>query len=188
MTKFILHGGRTSLPIPENKLFFREIVKGLKSPIKLLIIYFSREGAEWPELLRQDRPRFISAAGGRKVDIMLANQDPNEFIIQLKKAKAVYMRGGDTLKLMKSLSRVKNFKGLLKDKVVAGPSAGAYVLAKYFYSNDRKKVFNGFGVLPIKVFGHYTNDKRDALERLKKHKENLKTYAIEEGKFIVLYD
>jgi peptidase E len=186
MTKFILHGGATSLPIEENKLFFREILKGLKSPIKLLIIYFSREEEEWPKLLKQDKPKFMTAAGKRKVDITLASKNLDEFVDQLKRADAIYMRGGDTPKLKKILSRVKNFKALLKGKVVAGSSAGAYVLAEYCYSNHLKGFLRGFGILPIKVFGHYTNDQKNVLEKLKKHKEDLKTYAIEEGKFVVI--
>jgi peptidase E len=188
MTKFILHGGATSLPIKENKLFFKEILRGLKSPINLLIIYFSREEGEWPKLLKQDRPKFISAAGKRKVNIVLASKAIDEFLNQLKEADAIYMRGGDTLKLKRALSKVKNFRELLKNKVVAGSSAGAYVLAKYGYSNNLKRALEGFGILPIKVFGHYTKGQKNALEKLKKHKEDLKTYTIEEGKFVVLYD
>ncbi len=188
MTKFILHGGATSLPIKENELFFKEILRGLRSPIRLLIIYFSREETEWPKLLKQDRPKFKLAAGKRKVEIILASKNLSGFDNQLKNADAIYMRGGDTLKLRRALSKVKNFKRLLKGKVVAGSSAGAYVLAKYFYSNNLKRFMKGFGILPIKVFGHYTNDQKNILEKFKKHKENLKTYAIEEGKFVVLYD
>lgn len=57
MTKFILHGGRTSKPVVSNKRFFREIVKSLKEPVKILMVCFAKEKNEWEESFEKDREK-----------------------------------------------------------------------------------------------------------------------------------
>ena len=82
--------------------------------------------------------------------------------------------------------KIENLAKLFEGKIVGGSSAGAYVLSKYFYSNSRDSVHEGTGVLPIKCFAHYSDEKADKLKMLKEYGEDLKIYTIPETEFIVI--
>lgn len=198
MTKYILHGGATGNKTENNRKFFFAMTDGLPDPVKVLCVYFAREKESWPELFEQDKINFSSAApatpglpGGqaapRKVlNLVMADEDTDIFVEQIKKADVIYLRGGDTRALQNGLKKVRGLENLCKGKVVAGASAGALVLAKYYYENDRDIYNQGLGLLPIKAFCHYTEKKVDKLEKLKKYGEELKVYAIPEEKFFVI--
>ncbi len=185
MTKYILHGGNTHTKSEDNKKFFQEIVKDLSPPVNLLIVYFSREENKWPELLKDDKKNFTSANPNKKINFILASKDKQTFIKQVKEANVIYMRGGETIMLIGALKNIKNLKELFKGKVVAGSSAGAYVLSKY-YVDSRNDMGEGLGILPIKTFAHYNGNRKEELNRLEKHGEKLPTYALAEGKFVVI--
>lgn len=185
MTKYILHGGNTNTKSEDNNKFFLEIIKDLSSPVNLLIVYFSREEEEWPKLIKQDKEVINSIAEAKQINFVLASKDKEAFIKQLEGADAIYMRGGETPMLKESLSQMGDLKKLFVNKVVAGSSAGANVLSRYYFS-PRDGLMEGFGVLPIKVFVHYDDTCQGELEKLKSHGETLTTYPVEEMKFVVL--
>jgi hypothetical protein len=186
MTKYILHGGNTSVKSKENRQFFCEILKDAPDPANLLLVYFAREDEEWVKSIEQDKENFTNANPGKKINFSLAKR--NIFADQAKTADAIYLRGGDgASKLKEPLSQAKDLKKVFAKKTIAGSSDGAYVLAEYYYSNDRQNLFEGLGILPIKVICHYSEDKKDRLEKLKKHGKELKTYALEEEKFVVIH-
>jgi len=185
MTKYILHGGNTHTKSKDNNRFFQEIVKDCPDVCNLLIVYFSREENEWPELLKEDKENFISANPAKKINFVLASKDKQTFIKQVKQADAIYMRGGETVMLVNTLKGIKNLKDLFSGKVVAGSSAGAYVLSRY-YIDSREDLGKGLGILPIKTFAHYDDSRKDELIRLKNHRQKLPTCVLEEGKFVVI--
>jgi len=185
MTKYILHGGNTSTQSEDNNKFFFEIIKDLPSPINLLIVYFSREDEEWPKLLKQDKKVINSIAEGKSINFVLADKDTKKFVQQVKNADAIYMRGGETSMLKKALIGIKDLKGLFDNKVIAGSSAGAYVLSRY-YMSSRGEMGEGLGILPIKTFAHYEESRKSELDKLKHFGDKLTTYPLEEMKFVVL--
>lgn len=185
MTKYILHGGVTSRDTDDNRKFFLEIVKNLKSPINILCVYFAREKKEWKELFKQDKLNFLRASQKKRFKFVLANDDLKNFTKQIKNSDVVHLRGGKTELLLKKLSKIDNLILLFENKVISGSSAGAYVLSKY-YINSGGEIKNGLGILPIKVISHYTKEKYDLFQRLKNYKENLKIYKISEEKFVVI--
>ena len=77
---------------------------------------------------------------------------------QLKLADVIYIRGGDTEKLLKVLRQFPRFADGLKNKVVVGSSAGAYILAECYHSATRGGVYKGLGILPIRVICHYQSE------------------------------
>ena len=186
VTKYILHGGNTAEKSEDNKRFFREIVKDLKNQANVLIVYFARNKKEWPKLFRQDIRCFRSFGRRKDIDLVLAKKNIRYLIGQIKDAGAIYMRGGKTFRIKEVLQKVKNLRQLFQGKVVAGSSAGAYVLAKY-YINSGGQLGEGLDILPIKIIAHYnTADQKRLLEKLKNYREPLKTYTIAEHKFVVL--
>ena len=69
---------------------------------------------------------------------------------------------------------------------MAASSAGVYVLSQYYYSNSRDDIYTGFGILPIKTFCHYTEEKSNKLEKLKKYGEDVPVYAIPEETYVII--
>lgn len=188
MTKYILHGGATSKDSPDNKKFFNEAIRGLQGQVTILCVYFAREKKLWPKMLEQDKLHFASTNKQKVFNFIIADDKTSNLIEQMKKADLIYLRGGETNKLKESLSKVKNLGNLFKDKVIIGSSAGAYVLSRYYYTNSEDTILNGFDILPIKTFCHYSEGKVNKLEKLKQYGENLKVYAIPEEKFFIIED
>lgn len=184
-TKFILHGGGTSQSSIYNKRFFKEIVKSLKEPVKILIMYFA-SNRNWSELLKQDKKNFHSASPQKSLKFILADKNVNKFIKQIALSDAIYIRGGSTQLLKRRLRKVKNLSKLFVNKAVAGSSAGANILARYYYSNSQDRIEKGFGILPIKIFCHYIKEKNKRLRQLKEHGEKLKVYTIPETKYFII--
>jgi len=187
MTKFILHGGRISRPTPNNKKFFSEIIKGLPEPVEVLCVYFAQEKEKWTELFEIRGKKIFSSFLPKKVlKFVLGDANKDKFIQQIKSANVIYIHGGNTLLLNKHLSKIENFNKLIQDKVIVGSCAGAKVLGKYSYSENRSRVEANLGILSIKIFCHYAKEKVNKLKKLKEYKEDLKTYTIPEGKYYVI--
>jgi len=186
MTKYILHGGVAKRDTIANRKFFFEIINGLPEPHNILIVCYAKEKDFWQETLEKDKLRFSLAAPEKVLDLVLANENINVFIEQMKQADAIYLHGGNSHVLQEYLEKIPNLKNLWKDKTIAGSSAGACVLGKYYYENDDDTYNKGLGLLPIKVFCHYTEKQADKLEKLKRYGEKFEIRAIPEEKFLII--
>ena len=153
MTTFILHGGYTGERNELNRGFFQEMVERCPEGGTILAVYFAREDEVCDQLFSEDLVRIGEAAQGKRLDTVPANKQ--EFVSQLESADVVYIRGGNTERLQKTLKKYAAFASLVKGKTVAGSSAGAYVLSAYYYSSSSAGVFKGFGFLPIRLVCHH---------------------------------
>lgn len=165
MTKFILHGGNTRVPHPSNREFFIEMTKGLLDGSKILLVLFSRDASEYDSLLEKFKKNILSNI---EIDFVFDIANEENFIDQIKDSKLIYMKGGDTIKLLDALKQYPDFRDAIKGKIVAGSSAGAYVLSKYFYSRSEKEVVEGLGILPIRTLAHYDGD-QDIVDKLNEY-------------------
>lgn len=186
MTKYILHGGETKRQSPNNKKFFSEITRGLSDGATILCVYFAREKERWSNALEQDKIHFSSTTQQKVFKFVLADDKTDNLIEQIKQADAIYLRGGNTEILKEKLGMVNNLSELWQEKIVAASSAGVYVLSKYYYTNSKDDIYKGFGILPIKAFCHYTEEKANKLDKLKNFGEDLEVYAIPEEKFFII--
>lgn len=186
MTKYILHGGAARIDSEENNKFFKEIVSDLADYSKVLLIYFARDEETWENCLSEEEKKFNLAAGGKKILLSVATKNITQLAEDIKDSDAIYICGGDTPKLVDVMKKVSDLKNLLKNKTVAGSSAGVYVLAKYYYSKDLSQIGKGLGILPIKAFCHYFETDGKEVKELENYKEKLDLYKISETKFTVL--
>ena len=69
--------------------------------------------------------------------------------------------------------------------MVAGSSAGAYVLSRY-YMSSKGEMGEGLGILPIKTFAHYDKGRKDELNKLDAFGDKLTTYPLGEMKFVII--
>ena len=189
MIKYILHGGETGISNKNNEAFYQEWVKDFKSDFipTILLVYFSRPLEEWGKLEKQDKERFAKFTNNRLVNFIVTNTDMNIFHEQVKSADVIYVRGGSSEVLMSILFPVKDkLLSMLDNKVYAGSSAGVRVLCGFTRSinTDWKE---GFGLLPINAFVHYSEELLGDLEFFKKnHPDNKNEYLlIPETEFLI---
>lgn len=186
MIKYILHGGNVSTPSIHNTNFYKEMVKSLSQPVKILAVYFAVQKDKWQELLEDDKEKFFRFNPGIEIEFTLASDNMAVLNNQIKSADTIYIRGGAKLLVYKIFKKIDNLSELFKDKIVAGSSAGAYVLSKYFYSDDEDMIMEGTGILPIKCFAHYSDEKASKLKMLKEYGEDLKIYTIPDTEFVII--
>ncbi len=167
MTKIILHGGYAKIENELNKKFIKEIAKGLPKEFKILVVLFAVAKNRHQKGFKEHRNLFLKHIKNKNPIFILATE--KNFINEIKQADVVYLRGGNNIKLLNFLKKYPNFKEKIKDKVVAGSSAGAYALSKYFYSNDKGKggFFAGLGILPVAVICHLDKKKNKMIPRFK---------------------
>ncbi len=182
MTKYILHGGYTSVPVESNRNFFREIVKGLKENAQILIVYFARKEIDYQESFRKDKANLLKHASDKQLKLTIALKD--KLIAQIRDSDVIWIRGGDTFKLLKTLRQYPDFQEVIKGKVVVGSSAGACVMTKYFFSSDVNAVFEGLGILPIALKCHYKGEE-EGLKRLRERAKGLEMVLLKEYEYRV---
>lgn len=188
MTKFILHGGFSRTLNEQNRKFREEVVKDVPENGQLLIVYFSRPDDEYPKLASQDVPAFKEAAGGKKINIVIAGKD--NFIEELKSSQAIFMRGGRTELLADELKKHPELKDLIKGKTIAGSSAGAYVLSRYYHSASRGGIHEGLGILPLRMICHYQSDtfkfNDDPVSLMEKYPKDLPLIILKDFEYTVI--
>jgi len=165
-TKYILHGGRTTLVNDLNKKFYSEIEKCLGDNDTILMCYFApTENGKMSEGEKFEKGKELFKNNiSRKFNTVFTKRE--SFIEDLKKADILYIHGGKTEELFDDLKKYPDFVDeMKKKKAVIGSSSGAYILAEYSidYAN-RSEVKKRFGVLPIKIFCHFKENNRKVLE------------------------
>jgi len=181
-TKFILSGGYAGRPNKENDKFFKEILSVKKNKLNILLVYFAKTFEDYERITNEDKYQFNKNKGEKELMFEIAEED--KFIEQVKDADIIYLHGGKTLRLLETLKNYKNLKELFNGKVVAGESAGAYVLSTCFYSKSEGDVFKGLGFVSVKTICHYIGENT---EKLKSCSNNLETLFLPDYKFKVFY-
>jgi peptidase E len=191
MTKFILVGGYPHKAPDGGKAFSEELVKGFNQPVRVLDCLFARPRDNWEKAFNQDKDFYTKHLPNIKFIITLA--DPDKFIEQIENSDAIYIRGGDTRLLMSVLQKTGDWVSKLKGKTLAGSSAGADLIAKYFYDLDYLEFGKGLGLLPVKTLVHYGSDYNapninweSVYKNLKAYKEDLEILKLPEGGFEVI--
>lgn len=190
MTKFILVGGYVQKAPDGGRAFCEELVKDFSEPIKILDCVFARLPTVWGETFAKDKDFLKTQLPGKKIELKLAEFDM--FVDQINWADVVYFRGGSSEELVKSLQQCSGWEKNIQNKTVAGTSAGADALSKYYYGLDNLEVRDGLGLVPVKMIPHFRSDYHGwefdwdkAEAELKAYKEDLPLVALREGEFRV---
>ena len=190
MQKYILAGGYIHKAKDKGRAFCEELIKGINNkPVKILDCMFARPRESWEEKIKEDNNLFSKFIKDFELELAL----PEKFTEQIKKSDVIFLRGGYTQQLFDLLDKDKRWIKELDGKVLAGTSAGAEVIAKYYYVLSSKRTGDGFDLLPIKVVPHWHSDSDEylnldfnkALQELKDYKEELPIYTLTEGEFTV---
>ena len=144
--------------------FFVEILKDEPNKVNVLLVYFATEENAWEDKFEGGKEWFSRQNTDKEFNFVLATIE--DFMEQLKDADVVYLHGGNTALLLKALKKYPEFVNRVGGKTIAGSSAGAYALSKYFISNSQTKLSEGLGLVPVRLRCHY--DKEADLNEIKK--------------------
>lgn len=192
MTKYILQGGGMKEFSFRKYINLWKLLNLIPRKSKVLVVFFARPKETWEMLYKKTKNSSL-VFGRWDIEYVLASDDSNEFIKQIKECDVVSFQGGNTPKLQKKLAEISDFRQLLEDKIVIGSSAGSLVFAKYYYDQDYDQIFEGLNFLNIKIITHYKtkgeyaeNSGDDKLKMLKEFKEEIPVYAIRETEFVII--
>jgi cyanophycinase-like exopeptidase len=188
MTKFFLHGGYVNRPSDTNRAFFRDIIASVgREDVSVLCIYFARPERRWDESFAEDRSSLMAAASELRVrvDIALATYDIDPLLQQIADADLVFIAGGTKGHLRETLKDIPDLASRLDGKTVAGISAGANLLAAFYYGSVAGSVREGLRLLPIALLTHANRDAGHEAELLEAS-GNLPLYKVDEEKYIEL--
>jgi peptidase E len=169
-TKFILNGGRKKNTVSSPD-FYKEILKDVPENATILIVPFAREIETIQITAEKEINEFNAYKWQEKINFIIAEE--KSFIEQIKLAEVIYLQGGSSLKLLDVLKKFPSFKELIKNKTVAGESAGANVLCKFFFSPSANKISEGLGLLPIKLIPHYKDEYKNVFKDIAPEMESL---------------
>ncbi len=190
MTKYILVGGYVRKAPDGGKAFCEELVRGFSEPVKILDCMFARLQSVWGKTFAEDKEFFANNLLGINIELQLAGLDT--FDKQVAWADVIYLRGGSSEELVKSLRQHSNWVQYLDGKTVAGTSAGADALSAYYFGLDSLETRDGIGLVPVKTIPHFKSDYHGwefdwdkAEAQLKAYKEDLPLVTLQEGEFRV---
>lgn len=155
----------------DNDEFFKEILISLGNKINILLVYFAKELDRIDANREEDEAQFIKATSNGKIFFEVANEV--NFEEQVKNSDVIYLHGGNTLKLLETLKKFPNLKSIFEGKVIAGESAGSYVLSSYFYSKTIGAFMEGLGMVPVRTICHYIEMNSEKLDKGPKDMEKL---------------
>ena len=157
-TKFILHGGFTTEENESNRAFFEEFVKDVSGMGKILLVYFASRTEEKRRASIESHVKILKERiRDKNLNNFVATKE--NFLEELKQSDAVLFNGGSTNNLLKVLKTYPDLKPLVKNKTIAGSSAGAYMLATLGASHSEEKVREGLGFVPLRVICHFESPK-----------------------------
>jgi peptidase E len=185
-TKFLLHGGQLSFKDKRNNTYFQQLTKGLKNGDKVLFVGFARLiESERQDVFKRDGERIV-AQSKSKVDVVNATHE--DFLAQLREAKAIHITGGATTELVEDIRSYPEFKELISGKTVGGSSAGACLMATYYLTVNTKGVRKGLGLLPIRLKVHADGSEygnmQTTLELLDEYPKELERVVLDECTWI----
>ena len=162
-TKFILHGGFTPGNTNENNTdFYSEILKDVPVKAKVLLVLFAKNDDRWQIAEGRLKTEFERVKGQRDLSFEVAQE--GKFAEQLKSVDVIYFSGGSSKKALDVLKKLPPFGREFVGKTIAGESGGANVLTQFFYSPSADEVFEGLGILPVKMIPHFTQEKASKLD------------------------
>ncbi len=193
MTKYILVGGYVQKGARGGQDFCDAFVKDLPRDSQVLICPFARPEDAWQNSFEERRNFFLKFID--REDLSYENAQPEIFSKQCRESSAIFFMGGDSeARLMKYATKDTSWmsKKVLENKTLAGTSAGAYALSRYYYDITDYTIKSGLGLAKVKSIVHcfsaeYSNvNWQQAHEALVHYKEQLPVWCLKEGEFKIL--
>lgn len=188
MVKYVFHGGSVDPTTNTNDVLYKELVEDIPNNGTVLLVYFASRKNNYQDEIEYDSNECRKQSEGRDISIEIATE--KDFLRQIESANAVYLRGGSTHKLIETLQQYPFLKPRLRNKTVAGSSAGAYALSTFYSSHYEDIAAKGLGIAPVRVVTHFKSRKMPprpkAIEMLKNTAPELPLIILKEGEIEVI--
>jgi peptidase E len=163
-TKVIINGGWPASADKSDPEFFTEILKDTKNNLNILLILFAEKAVSaWEEKSKYIINEFNSVKINKVLNFVIAEE--SKLKSQVESADIVYIRGGNTPVLLDVINKIPSFISWLRGKIVAGESAGTYLLSTCFFSKTIGETRRGIGLLPIKSICHFEGINEEQLDK-----------------------
>jgi len=190
MTTFVLHGGNTRVPSPDNAAFFGHFTDLVnKDSLKIAMCYWAREKERWQTLYEQDKSHVLTQTTKHVTFVLV--QDVSDLYQQLETCDALYVSGGDAAPIEAYLPELQDLKKHLQGKVYLGSSMGAYIVSNNYIDNDSPEniIKPGLGFVPVSTLCHWNAEiqKQEKIDLLKTNDPNARIVTLDEGKCEIFY-
>ncbi len=183
-------GGRPWVSDDQGEYFTRVLFRYFSKKLNLAFCIFAQAETDWQETEQRNIEMFNLYKGKR--DISFQTMTPENFAEVSKWADVIYMPGGDPDILKQKLAACGDIARLWDGKVIAGSSAGADVLCKYYLFLQNKTLSEGLGWVNASCIPHWRDkfedytDKHWDEEETKLHKmyPEIPILCIPEGEFV----
>jgi len=166
--------------------YWPEVLRRAGTPVGVLYVLAAIPPERWAGEFERNLAFLAERGEPGGVTLELASADPPELTAQLGRSQVVCLRGGTFGVVRQStFAKLPNLGELLRGKVVAASSAGAYILARYCCTSQGT-IAEGLGLVPCKVLAHYHDGRAADLEALRRHGAELPVYALREDEYVTL--
>ncbi len=169
----------------KNAAFYKEIIDLVdKETVHVLCVYFARPEHRWQDSYVEDQAQFDAVLTDKQIVMTLAAYD--SFEQDIEQADVIFINGGMKGHLKEALLQigVERLRLLTDGKIIAGASAGANMLSRYYYSSAIEGIREGIGFIDAKVFTHYSSEKSAKLEELKAYGDDLPVVVVAEEEYV----
>ena len=188
-TKYLLHGGNTSIKTKSNSRFFKEMVDVPgKKHVKLLLCLWAVEKKFWDVKLESYKKKIIENTD-KNVEVEVV-EDIDDFNSKIDQFDVFYVVGGDAKLIEPYYHKFTNLEKQLEGKIYAGGSMGAFMVCSHYVLSfdyqDNQNVHKGMGLLDINLLCHWDIEKRRELKinLLKNISPDLPILTLDEGEFV----
>jgi hypothetical protein len=182
---FFLHGGMTSRDTGWNQRFYQAIC-ALGNTV-LIFPFGWEDEAAWYEKYKHN---FIKNVPDKELSFVRASRDISTLTNQIKDADVLFFGWWVAAKHLEITNQIQDFKHLIKDKIIAWPSAWAVMRSKAYYRSREEEIKEWNDFLHIKMMVHrwvnrhsWLSDE-ERLQLLEAYGEKLPVYKIPEWEYI----
>lgn len=188
-TKYLLHGGNTSIKTEGNVKFFQEMVDVPgKKHVKLLLCLWAVEKRLWDAKEESYTKKILENSDGN-VEVVVV-EDVEDFNSKIDQFDIFYVVGGDSKLIEPYYKKLTNLKEQLSGKTYAGGSMGAFMACSHYILSfdyqDELSVHDGLGLIDLNLLCHWDIEGKKALKinMLKENSPDLPILMLDEGDFV----
>lgn len=174
----------------KGKYFSQALLRYYRDTANIAFCMFAQPKNEWQRIMSGNMAMIQGFCEGKTINFKLLNEDNFTEVSQW--ADIVYIPGGDPFLLKKKLEEVENIANIWDKKVIAGSSAGAFVLCEQFVYLQERRFGQGFGWIGVSCIAHWRDEFEDyaqkdwdwAEQESLKRFPSLPVLTVPEGEFV----
>ncbi|HRP36735.1 MAG TPA: Type 1 glutamine amidotransferase-like domain-containing protein [Candidatus Dojkabacteria bacterium] len=188
-TKYLLHGGNTSIKKESNSRFFKEMMDiPAKNNARLLLCLWAVEKKFW-DVKKESYKKKITENSDKNVEVEVV-EDVDDFNAKIDQFDVLYVVGGDAKLIEPYYQKFTDLEKQLEGKTYAGGSMGAFMVCSHYILSfdyqDELSVHDGLGLIDINLLCHWDIERKRELkiDMLKEKSPSKPILTLDEGEFV----